>query len=112
VEPAPIEAIRSAPFFQRGQDPQMESCGRPLADMALREAGQCAWDIGSKALSHVFQSPGSATIPDWGRAILAALILLLLNLLLLILGLLVPRRLLNMRLPLPETPLRDLGATN
>ncbi len=69
----------------------MESCDRPLADMALREAGQCAWEIGSKALSHVFHSPGAATIPDWGLAILAALILL--NLLLLLLGLLIPRRL-------------------
>ncbi len=69
----------------------MESCDKPLADMALREAGQCAWDTGSRALSHVFHSPGAATITDWGLAILAALIVL--NLLLLLLGLFVPRRL-------------------
>jgi|JAHE01.1.fsa_nt_gi hypothetical protein len=67
----------------------METCDKPVADLATGDALKCAWDKGAAALSTVVHSPASATISDWALAFLAALVLL--NLLLLLLRLLLPR---------------------
>jgi hypothetical protein len=66
----------------------MSPCDRPVGEMALREALNCGWDKGAKALSVVFHNPGSATIADWAIAFFAGLILL--NVLLLVLRMLMP----------------------
>ncbi|ARN82413.1 hypothetical protein DSM21852_18440 [Methylocystis bryophila] len=68
----------------------METCDKPVAEMATGDALKCAWDKGVDALSTVVHSPGSASINDWALAFLAALVLL--NLLLLVLRLLLPSR--------------------
>jgi len=67
----------------------METCDKPVADLATGDTLKCAWDKGADALSTVVHSPASATINDWALAFLAALVLL--NLLLLLLRLLLPR---------------------
>lgn len=68
----------------------METCDKPVADMAVGDVLKCGWDKGANALSTVFHSPGSATINDWALAFLALLVLL--NLLLLLLRLIFPPR--------------------
>ncbi len=68
----------------------MEPCDKPLAEMALCEAGSCIWDKGAKALSAVFHTPGSASITDWALTVLVALVLL--NFLILLIKSLMPRR--------------------
>lgn len=54
----------------------MESCDQPLGGMAFCEAVSCVWDKGSRALSSVFEAPGSANIGDWALTLLAALLLI------------------------------------
>ncbi|HXY57343.1 MAG TPA: hypothetical protein VEH76_02060 [Methylocystis sp.] len=68
----------------------MPPCDKPVGEMALREALNCAWDKGANALSVVVHNPGSATIADWAIAFLAALMLL--NFALLVLDMLMPPR--------------------
>jgi hypothetical protein len=54
----------------------MTTCEKPVSELTLGEAANCAWETVKGAVVSVFSHPGSATITEWTITVFAGLAVL------------------------------------